>query len=61
MRMADGSFNACDLTEDEFKLLEKIRKRKEQLIGEIRLLQSEIRGISEEMDTMDVDDDRLEF
>lgn len=56
--MADGSFSMSDLTEDEFKLLEKIRKRKEQLISEIRLLQNEIRGISEEMDSMDVDDDR---
>jgi len=56
----DAGFSLNDLTHDECHLLEKIQRRKEKLIDEIRMLQMEISGISEEMDSMDVDDESRE-
>ncbi|KAF6020802.1 hypothetical protein EB796_020878 [Bugula neritina] len=56
----DAGIDMNDLTDEERRLLDKIRLRKEQLIEDIKSLQREIHGISEEMDTMDVDEESRE-
>ncbi|XP_013391576.1 cytohesin-1-like isoform X2 [Lingula anatina] len=53
----DGSFSISDLSLEEQELLEDIRKRKLQLLQEIKQLKDEIAEVTAEMESMDFSED----
>lgn len=55
---SDVTFSTSDLSEDEQRLLEDIRKRKAELLHEIQQLKDEIAEVTAEMANMDITDEK---